>query len=221
MTKSAHPFYDRNYRSLLPQDKRAAILDLGCGEGMLLRFLSEQGYKSLSGVDRNQASLDAMGDMTLVKLVCADVDAAYLQRHQAAFDLIVLRQMIYYLDRSDVLAFMLALKTALKPGGRVVVEFFNGVLLSSRTTQLKDAFIRTAYTEHSIQRLFIAAGLTPLTAAGVRHEMPKLHSYLYRFLRACWIKVLHGIYILERGYDDELPKIYAQSVIAVAQRPVA
>lgn len=208
---------DLNYGSWLPSDWRSPILDLGCGDGRVLRFLSAKGFLDVHGVDRNAEALTHIGPLPGVKIECADVGVDYLHRHRGHFKLIILKQMIYYLDRSEILPFMLALKDALAEDGIVMIEFFNAALLSSRFTELKDPFIRTAYTEHSMRRLIVATGLAELYIGGERRERRgNLRSWVYAASRACWIRMLRTIYILERGIDNELPKIYTKSIIAVA-----
>src|SRR5439155_26972464 len=44
---------------LLPADKQARILDLGCGYGEFLCFLQKEGYQNAAGIDLNRRQLDA------------------------------------------------------------------------------------------------------------------------------------------------------------------
>ena len=45
---------DQSYRGELPADKSTPILDIGCGHGRMLAFLSRHGYTDLRGVDRDE-----------------------------------------------------------------------------------------------------------------------------------------------------------------------
>ncbi len=208
-----------NYRRWLPQDKQAPILDLGCGNGRVLRYLSALGYGQVKGVDRDPEELAQAKDLPGVTVECTEVGLDYLRAHRGQFKLIILKQMIYYIDRRDVLAFMQAVRDALSDDGVVLVEFFNASLVSSRFTELKDPFIRTAYTEHAMRRLLAAAGLSHRFMGGeIAQPGRPIVSATYRGLRRIWVGILRAIYILERGMDDELPRIYTKSIIAVAGR---
>jgi SAM-dependent methyltransferase len=215
---SNDPALELNYRAWLPVDRRAPILDLGCGDGRVLTFLSALGYENVLGIDRDQTAVASVGALPGVTVECRDVDPGFLHQHRGRFRLIVLRQMIYYLDRADVVAFLSAARDALTDDGVILVEFFNAALLSSRLTEQKDPFIRTAYTEHAMRRLFAAAGLHTLEIHGERRRATGMRSALYAALRALWIQRLKAIYILERGIDNELPRIYTKSILAVASK---
>lgn len=214
---TSNPALELNYSTWLPQNRNANILDLGCGDGRVLRFLSGKGYLNIYGVDRDAAALASIGQLAGVTVECTEVGLEYLRQQRGKFKLIILKQMIYYVERSEIMAFMAALKDALSDDGVILVEFFNAALLSSRFTELKDPFIRTAYTEHSMRRLFAATGLDELYIGGERRASGgKLRSRVYAALRTGWIALLKVIYILERGIDNELPRIYTKSIIAVA-----
>lgn len=212
------PTLELNYSGWLPADRDAAILDLGCGDGRVLRFLSAKGFRQVWGVDRDADSLASIGTLPGVTLECNEVGLDYLHQQRGRFRLIILKQMIYYVERSEILAFMQALRDALTDDGAILVEYFNASLLSSRMTELKDPFIRTAYTEHAMRRLFAASGLHLWFTGGERRSAGRLRSRVYDALRATWVALLQAVYILERGYDSELPRIYTKSIIAVAGR---
>lgn len=218
----ADPTLELNYTRWLPREPGAAILDLGCGDGRVLRYLSGKGYQQVHGVDRDAAALAGIGSLPGVTLECTEVGLDYLRAQRGRFRLIIAKQMIYYVGRGEALAYMSALRDALADDGVILVEYFNGSLLSSRMTELKDPFIRTAYTEHAMRRLFAASGLHEwFTGGELRPATARLRSRLYDALRAAWMAAYQAVLILERGHDGELPRIYTKSIIAVAGRQPA
>lgn len=208
-----------NYGPWLPANQDASILDLGCGDGRVLRFLASRGYSSLYGVDRDLSALSIASDITRATFEHAEVDAQYLRGKSGRFDLIIAKQMIYYIDRRQSLAFMRALGDALTDNGVLIIEYFNGSLVSSRFTELKDPFIRTAYTEHSMRRLIVASGLIECVTYGERVPVKSLRTRIYLALRTIWFFILKAILIVERGYDLELPTISQKSIVSIARRP--
>lgn len=210
------PALDINYGPWLPIKHNSKILDLGCGDGRILRYLAAKGYTSLFGVDRDASILKEAAEIPGATIECAEVDAEYLSRKKGCFELIIIKQMIYYVDRGHSLQFMSALRDALTDDGILIIEYFNASLLSSRFTELKDPFIRTAYTEHSMRRLIYASGLHEYDTFGEKIILRNWSSYFYNCIKLFWFNLLRSIYIIERGLDGEIPKIGSKSILTVA-----
>jgi len=206
--------YEANYRRWLPEDRKAPILDLGCGQGDFVRYLHSLGYRNITAVDHDKEAIAALQGIEGVSAIQARADAAFLKGLKRKWALIVAKQMIYYFDRREAPTFVRGLANALVEDGRLVVEIFNGALLSSRFTELKDPGILTAYTENGLKRLLEANGLEVEELEGVRTGS----GALYRALQAIWFELYKALLILERGRDDELPRIGSKSLIAVARR---
>ncbi|MCF2514323.1 methyltransferase domain-containing protein [Sphingomonas sp. G124] len=207
-------YYEQNYRSFLPVDRQAAILDIGCGRGDFVRYLHSLGYRNITAVDMDEdviATLQGFEGVTARRQEITDQLPAQLS---GPWDLIVIRQMIYYLDRRQAPVFVRSLAGSLNADGRVIVEIFNGALLSSRFTELKDPAILTAYTELGLRRLLEWNGLSVERLVGAQSG----GSWLYRLLQWLEFRIYRLLLMLERGRDDELPSIGRKSIIAVARR---
>src|SRR5580704_11181174 len=59
-------------RKGLPPDRKARILDYGCGDGVLLSTAEKLGYRDLFGVDLSQGLIDRAARITSAKLLCGD-----------------------------------------------------------------------------------------------------------------------------------------------------
>ena len=210
--------YELNYRALLPDDHDARILDLGCGDGGFLKFAHDLGYRNLTGVDRDEQAIASLGTIKGLTSIHAEVGPEFLARLGGSWDLIVAKQMIYYFDRSEVRGIVEAVAQLLAPGGRLVVEIFNGALMSSRFTELKDPGIRTAYTDLGLKRLLEWNGLAVDHIGGAEVPRQRIRSHIYHYLQWCWFRFYRQLLILERGFDDELPVTEAKSIIAVAHK---
>lgn len=211
-------YYRRNYAGFLPDDRKASILDIGCGQGDLVRFLSHAGFSNVTAVDRDAdavSRLDALPGITARSLA---VDATNVPRRRGGWELIVAKQMLYYFDRRDAPAFVRALADALAPNGRLVVEIFNGALLSSRFTEAKDPGILTAYSELGLRRLLEQNDLEIERIADAAQPPRGLLGLIYAVAQALWFRLYRLVLILERGRDDELPRSGCKTIIAVAHR---
>ncbi len=54
--KNIHPKMPKYLKQILPADKSARILDIGCGYGNLLYGMREAGYKNIQGIDKWRGS---------------------------------------------------------------------------------------------------------------------------------------------------------------------
>src|SRR5690349_3267665 len=131
-------YYEDNYLALLPTDRDTAILDLGCGQGDLARYLSARGYTRVTAVDRDAVAIGALGALPGVTAKASLVSPATIPTRRGGWSLIVAKQMLYYFDRREAPGLVRALSDALAGDGRLVVEIFNGALPSGRFTEMKD-----------------------------------------------------------------------------------
>ena len=126
----------------------AAGLEIGCSIGVLTRRLAEC-CDTLLAVDVAEAALDQArqrnADLPHVRFARAAVPGCW---PQGRFDLIVLSEVLYYLDQTDGAATaQLASKAAL-PGGTVLLVHWLGDTNYPRTgdTAVEQFLVETAHT---------------------------------------------------------------------------
>jgi SAM-dependent methyltransferase len=207
-------YYDKNYRRWLPDDRQAPILDIGCGQGDFVRYAHSLGYRNITAVDRDPEAIAALNHLHGVTAVALNIGEELPPALAGPWALIVAKQMIYYLDRRQAPSLLRSLSQALSRDGRVIVEVFNGALLSSRFTQAKDPGILTSYTELGLERLLASAGLKVESIKGAVIDA----SLSYRLARSAWHRLYRLLLIMDRGRDQELPRVWSKSIIAVARR---
>ena len=222
LERNTSPALDMNYRRLLPVDKNARILDIGCGWGYFLHYLGKNGYSNISGIDsrHHAVRLDFIRKNITKDVIGIDRVESYLNEHKNEYDLIVLQQVIYYFRREDLTGIMQAIKDSLKPGGILIVETFNGSLMTSCFVQNWDYERSLIFTEYSLAEIIIDSGLKLKELFGM--ESPRsngLKSSCRIFIRNIWISVLKLVYAIERGTDAPLvPHIFSKNIIAVGQK---
>jgi SAM-dependent methyltransferase len=211
-------YYEDNYLPLLPGDRDSAILDLGCGQGDLVRYLSQRGYTNITAIDRDKDAVAALAGVPGVIAKASEASPTSVEQRQGGWALIVAKQMIYYFDRREAPAVVAAMRDAIAPDGRLVVEVFNGALLSGRFTEAKDPGILTAYSELGLRRLLEQNGLVIESMSGARLRHSRARGLLYRLAQSLWFRIYRLLLIIERGSDEELPQIGSKAIIAVARR---
>ncbi len=219
MTDREFDDLDLNYGPLLPADREAAILDIGCGPGRVLAFLRAAGYRNLEGFDRDARASAAARDRTAARVTVGEDWETILESRPAAFDLIVLKDVLYYLPRERVVAALAAVHRALKPEGRVIVEVFNGVSFTGPFVAHKDEDILWIPTEHTIRRFLERAAFTGVSLHAHRAPARGLRRRLFNLAGAAWRGALRSVYLAERGFAEENPRIFTTKIIATARRP--
>ncbi len=216
------PAIDLNYRKFLPQRKDAKILDIGCGWGYFLYYLKKNGYSDIKGIDleehagriefvRNNVTKNIEGISNLEE---------YLNSHRNEYDWIMLQQVIYYFNREDLLPIMRGIKNSLKLGGILIVETFNGSLLTSAFIQNTDYQRKLIFTEYSLATLLQDAGFELEDLFGMVFGFKKSpKSIIWMAIQRIWVLLLKLVYILERGVDPQRrPHIFSKHLIAIAKK---
>ncbi|MBM7804170.1 2-polyprenyl-3-methyl-5-hydroxy-6-metoxy-1,4-benzoquinol methylase [Geodermatophilus bullaregiensis] len=101
-----------------------SILEIGCGEGILLEHLDRGRFRRFAGVDISSVAVDRArvleDDRTT--FTCADAEAHVPDR---AFDLVVFNEVLEYFD--DPLALVRRYEPFVEPGGHFIVSMFAGI----------------------------------------------------------------------------------------------
>ncbi len=110
----------------LPRPRYASALEVGCSIGVLTRRLAER-CDALLAVDVAEAALDQARtrcrDLAHVRFARAQVPGAW---PAGGFDLILLSEVVYYLDAADVGRLAECLRDGLRSGGDVVLVHWTG-----------------------------------------------------------------------------------------------
>lgn len=170
---AVHAHFDAHYRPLLPPDKSAAIVDIGCGQGFFLEWLKERGYENIEGVDGSPQ----MAELAKKKgLAVSRADMMeYLRARPARFHCITASDVLEHFAKDELLDLLDAVFAALKPGGRLLVHTVNADGLVWGRVFYGDITHETAFTRYSLHQLLTTAGFRSLefravtpTGAGAR-----------------------------------------------------
>ena len=208
---------DLNYAPWLPADREAAVLDVGCGPGRVLAFLAARGYRRIEGFDRDPDAVRAAQARVTAPVAVEDDWARFLDGRPGEFDLIVLKDVIYYLPRAEAVDALRAVRRALKPGGRVIIEVFNGAAYTGPFVAYKDDGILWIPTEHVLAAFLQRAGFSEVRVLPHLPPARTMKRRLFNLLARGWRVALRTIYVLERGLAEENPRILTTRLIAVGR----
>lgn len=132
--------YVRNYfRAVYPNIR---ILDVGCGEGVMVEEYSKKGY-DITGVDLNYGSKHVIRG-----------DARSLPFKDGRFDIVLALDVLEHVDYNDQHKVLEEMKRVLKPNGKALISVPNLAHLISRLSFLiRGKPIRTSSPERHIGEL--------------------------------------------------------------------
>lgn len=156
-------------------------LDLGTGTGRILELLSPRVGRAI-GVDANRDML-AIARATLARAGVSNAqvrqgDLYALPTPQNAFDLVVVHQVLHFLD--DAGRAVREAARALRPGGRlIVVDFAPHAIERLREEQ---AHRRLGFSPDAMEQWFRAAGLEPVG----RRDLPPPEAAVDKLTVSLW-----------------------------------
>lgn len=154
--------YEYYLRGWLPTDKSARILEVGCGSGNLLYHLRRGGYGNISGVDVSPEQVE------LARQAGLDVTRAnvleYLQTAQEAYALILGIDIIEHLHKDEVILFLTRCHTALRNGGRIVLQTPNGESPWCTQHRYNDFTHEVCFNPNALDRLLRLTGFSEVEA---------------------------------------------------------
>lgn len=213
------PYYDVNFKHWLPVSSQARILDFGCGAGGFLKYLERLGYRDVTGFDVDVRYASFCRTHARARVEHAEDGLAFLDSAAGTYDFVFAREVVYYFPRSEVSRWFGALADTLRPGGRLVIEVFNGATTSGLWPYVNDPYIQNVFSEHSLRYLLENAGLRILGLTGERYPRHGLAQAIWLTGRRVLATARRVVFLLERGRDDQNPTIFGKSIIAVAERP--
>ncbi|MBI3825235.1 MAG: class I SAM-dependent methyltransferase [Candidatus Rokubacteria bacterium] len=215
---ASFPHYDANVREWLPAHRQAAILDYGCGPGGFLRYVGLAGYANVTGFDVDARYAAFCRTHSRARIAQADDGTAFLRSAAGGYDFILAREVAYYVPRPELAGWFTALAGALRPGGRLVIEVFNGAPLSGLWPWMNDPYITTVFSEHSLRALAEGAGLTIIVLRSERYPRKGLRQLAWLAGRKLLGRLWSLVYLLERGRDPRNPTLFGKSLVLVAER---
>jgi SAM-dependent methyltransferase len=158
----------RFYRRLLATTlksvpREARILDIGCGQGLLVYALNSFGFRSVQGIDLSEQQV-AVGQN--YGLPCRAVGRDYLvdlaKTAQATFDLIFLMDVLEHMDKAEQLRTLATVSELLAPGGRLILSVPNANASFGLRWRYNDWTHEAAFTEHSLEFILLNSNFTNL-----------------------------------------------------------
>jgi 2-polyprenyl-3-methyl-5-hydroxy-6-metoxy-1,4-benzoquinol methylase len=211
------PFYERNFRALLPTDPHTAILDIACGTGHFCYYLRQAGYTNITGIDLSPemvAACQARGLSSVAQGEALD----YLAAHPATFSLITANDFIEHLAKPRILEFLDAAMNALQPGGALVLKTPNAASLFGARDVFVDFTHEVGFTPESMLQVLHMTGFDHVRILPVRPAVGSWRGWARDQVWGLWQQLLTLLLVFE-GRPVLRPAIVSASMLGVGYRP--
>lgn len=154
-------YYIHELKPLLPKDHDISIIDIGSGNGYLVRYLLDSGYSHVGAVDLSPVLLNAiqkaLGDR--MEFTCVADGVEFLKDNPNRFDVITLFDMIEHIEFERHFETVQAIYHALRERGRVIIRTGNMAnMFVGAYTRYMDYTHHYGFTEFSLCQLLRNGG---------------------------------------------------------------
>lgn len=158
-------FYRSHFGPLLPDDRRAKILEVGCGSGALLLAMRDLGYGNLSAIDIAPGQVEFCRSMGFEDIQQADVLKFFDDRIEY-WDAIVLADVLEHLEKDEVFQVLGEIREHLNPDGIVILRVPNMSNPLNIRTRYVDFTHEVGFSKETLEQVLRVAGFDVLTIKG-------------------------------------------------------
>lgn len=188
-------YFRANYSGLIPRDKGAKILEVGCGYGRYLVALSEMGYTNCYGIDLSSEQVAyAQTVLQLTNVEQADA-LEWLNDKDSVFDCILGLDILEHFPTDELLKLGEMMHKALKPGGTVIFQVPNALSPLNPIIYGDLTHVR-AFTQLSMQQFLLNVGFVSAVYSEVSPYVYGIRSAIQKVLWIVLIKPLLRAFFL-------------------------
>jgi SAM-dependent methyltransferase len=147
------PFYvDENTKHSLPKNKNAKILDIGCGFGRFLKYLKDNGYENIQGIEIGEEQNKFLKNKGY-QIIQQDI-VKYLKTTNEKFDFISLFDVLEHFTKVEIVELLPLLKNRLEDDGILLIRVPDGEAMYKGGIMYGDFTHEIFFTLKSIKQLF-------------------------------------------------------------------
>jgi 2-polyprenyl-3-methyl-5-hydroxy-6-metoxy-1,4-benzoquinol methylase len=211
--------YGEWYYDCLPADKKARILDIGCGDGKFLFFLQQKGYTSIEGVELSSQQAKEAKKYLKCPIRVVDDTSVFLQKHPSNYQMITMNDILEHVPKNETVNLLKAALGALQPGGHAVINVPQVSGFASLFCRYNDFTHEIIFTEMSLKQVLSLAGFSDIRFIRQKWPLKLTPRHLaYRLARSLWYAILKLIYTIESP-GEKHPGSFQVRLIASATRP--
>lgn len=207
-------FFRRDIRPWLPGRAAGQVIDIGCGQGALVRLLLADGYDAM-GIDISPEQVGLAHAAGLAQVHKGDYFDLLAERVNE-LGAVTATDLLEHLTKDEVLATFDCVARALAPGGVFIARVPNAVSPLGGHIRYGDFTHESSFTARSIRQIAAAAGLR---SVAVRPCAPVAHGLASSARVVAW-KLISGLFKLALAAETGEPRghIVTQNLTFIARK---
>lgn len=191
----------------------AKILEIGCGTGNLLEFLSENGFKNLTGIDISDEQIK-LAKKSKLNVFVADV-FKFLESSNSNYDIIFALDFIEHFQKIELQKLFSLVFDSLNREGTFFIRTPNGQGLHSTDIIYGDLTHMTIFNPVSLSQILKLTGFSDI----IFFENPPIIKNLKGFLRVILWQIIKSIANLVKIVEIGAPqKIWTRDFYCTAKK---
>lgn len=211
---SLFKIYKKNYLKFLNgYSNEAAIIDIGCGNGLMLQFLRANGFNNLYGIDVSEQQI------TITKNKGFKVEAIgvfdFFKINKKKFDVILAMDLVEHFYKHELIELFNGFNSILNDNGTLIIHTPNGDGIFHQHIIYGDLTHLTIFNSNSLAQILRLAGFNDIkyfeTGPTTKNPVGIIRLILWKFIRL----IVQAVRIIETGGTE---KILTQDFICVARK---
>jgi len=206
--------YKQQYLPILNKySKDVRILELGCGRGLLLKFLKDNGYKNVLGIDVSVEQIE-IADVQGLNVLQSDV-LTFLSSTDENFDLIFALDLIEHFSKNELIELAKNVYNRLNNNGMFVFHTPNGLGINSNRLIYGDLTHLTILTPNSAEQLLRFAGFSQIKFYETGPYAKNINGFIRKII---WKMIKFGVNFIRFIETGGTEKILTQNFIGIAKK---
>ena len=154
-------YFTKELIPLLAKNKQSKILDIGCGNGAMMKAALNAGYTHVQGIDLSPEQIITAQAMGVNNIACIGIND-FLKDNKEGFDVILAIDVIEHFTKSELVDYLNKIKTALEPGGMVLFRTPNMDAPLTSVYSFGDFTHECLLNKSSAEQVMASAGFTQI-----------------------------------------------------------
>jgi len=206
--------FEKYYGTFLPKDSDSKIIDIACGSGEIVYWLTEKGYKNAKGIDISEEQVKLAKSLGIKNVKQADL-RDHLKNKSNYYDAIFAIDIIEHFKKDELVDVLKLIYDSLKENGVLIIKTPNGESIFGTRYLYSDITHEIIFTERSLKELLSFIGFKDFI---FKESDPVVHGIksFVRFLLWKMVRLFLKLYLLiETGENSN---ILTQNIICVAKK---